>query len=592
MKYWQRVRLLQKLILVFIFFLIIPVLVIGLYLFSTSLPLVQKENREMLEKVVYQFNENIQYRITGYQNILMQMAFDPRISAALTQKYERLQDEVAALQQMNSLVSRTQAYFPMKRIQFYKTNPTLHEDGGTILNIEKASVKEWYPAMEAEERQFYWHFSRSGPPTFHISKWLVDYLSNEKYGIIDIEVTAGALFDQLSSPLEYSDSWMVVADAEGRALIDARDVRTGENVKELEYLNRAFADKRGWYATKIDGKMNLIVFETNRLGWKIVSVVSQESLWQKLRLVKNAAIVVGILFVGLTLVVLIGFGGRLTKRLNALIRSMRKVRDGDLGLMVKVHGNDELADVEAEFNRMSTQLEESVKEIAAARSATETEKLRLLQAQINPHFLYNTLALVKSMAMDIDSSEISGTVDALAKFFRLALNRGGDILPLSEELEHVQAYLDIHEQRYPGRIAVEFDVEERALSCEMIKITLQPIVENALLHAFESTGGKGKIGIRARLQGENELCIEVMDNGKGMSSEQLNELLLGGGSGLRETGGGFGIFNVNERLKRYFGPSCRMTIDSSIGRGTNVRIVIPQTIELRQSSLNTSLDRG
>jgi len=580
MKYWHSVRLLQKLIAVFIFFLIVPVLLIGFYLFSTSLPLAQKENREMLEKVVYQLNENIQYRIVGYQNILMQLAFDPRISATLTQRYNSLQDEVAGLQQINSITSRILVYFPMKRIQFYKSNPTLHEDGGVILNLEKAAAKAWYPRMEAEDRQFYWHFNTEGMPSFHVSKWLVDYLSNEKYGIIDVEVTSKALFDQLASPLEYSDSWIAIADSEGRALIDFTDKRTGDDLRELDYMRQVFAEKSGWYATQINGKMNLVVFETNPLGWKIVSVVSQEALWQKLRLVKNAAIVVGILFVVLTLVVLIGFGKKMTNRLNALIRSMRKVRDGDLGLTVKVHGKDELADVETEFNRMSRQLEASIREIAAARSAAETEKLRLLQAQINPHFLYNTLALVKSMAMDVGSSEISGTVDALAKFFRLALNRGIDVLPFSEELEHVQAYLDIHEWRYPGRIKVHFDIDEEALGCEIIKITLQPIIENSLLHAFQDRGGKGRIHVSAKLL-ENELCIAIVDDGQGMSSERLHELLASA-SGQQDNRGGFGIYNVNERLKRYYGAAYSLSIESSIGAGTAVRIVIPQSVRTQQ----------
>ena len=224
-----------------------------------------------------------------------------------------------------------------------------------------------------------------------------------------------------------------------------------------------------------------------------MTIVSQEELWQQLQLVKNAAIAVSILFVVLTVSVLPSFGLRTTKRLNFLVRSMRRVRGGDMGLTVKVHSKDELADLEEEFNAMSIRLEQSLQEMSEARSRAETEKLNLLQAQINPHFLYNTLALVKSMAMDVGSSEISGTVDALAKFFRLALNRGVDILSFKEELEHVKAYLDIHESRYPGRLTVAFDVEEGTLSCEIVKITLQPIVENALLHAFVHTGGRGHL---------------------------------------------------------------------------------------------------
>jgi two-component system sensor histidine kinase YesM len=577
-RYWHRVRLLHKLILIVIFFLVLPVLIFGYYLFSTSLPLAQKESREMLEKVAYQLNENIEYRIVGYQNILMQMSLDPGITTTLTQQYQSLQEEVTGLQQINSAISRIRSYFPMKKIHFYKNNSSLHEDGGAILNLEKAVLQNWYPAMEGKDQQFYWHIERKeddAESSLHLSKWLVDYLTNEKFGIIHIEVTNRALFEQLSNPLEFKKGWIAVADERGRVLTNFIDKQAGNNIKDLPYLNKVYETNQGWYPTKINGKQSMVVYETNRLGWKIITIVSQEELWKKLQLVKNAALAVSILFVVLTFSVLTSFGLRITNRLNSLIRSMKRVRDGDMGLTVKVYGKDELADVEEEFNNMSIRLGRLLREISEARSSAETEKLKLLQAQINPHFLYNTLALVKSMAMDVGSTEISGTVDALAKFFRLALNRGIDILPLREELEHVRAYLDIHESRFPGRLTTLFDVEEASLSCEIIKITLQPIVENALLHAFVHTGGRGYLRVHVRLHNDM-LCITIADNGCGMTSQELQELLENANGAKDRVG--FGIYNVNERLKRHYGESYSLTIQSAPGEGTSIQLLIPQQV--------------
>ncbi|MBO7743373.1 histidine kinase [Paenibacillus sp. MWE-103] len=574
--YWNRVRLLQKLILVVILFLIIPVLIIGYFLFSASLSLAQKEGREMLEKVVYQLNENIEYRIIGYQNILMQLSLDSGITTTLTQPYRSLEEEVMGLQQINSAVSRIRSYFPMKTIQFYKSNPHLHEDGGTVLNLERAETKDWYADMKAGNQSFYWYFNWKddhSEPSLYLSEWLVDYISNEKYGIIHVEVSNRALFDQITNPLALKKGGFMVLDEQGRVLANYLDPRGGTDTVRPAYLERVYDAKQGWYPAKIKGQQSLVVYETNRLGWKVVTVVSQQELWQKLRLVKQAAVSVSILFVVLTVGVLAGFGLRTTKRLNFLIRSMRRVRSGDLGLTIKVHRKDELADLETEFNTMSIRLDQSMEEIAEARSRAEREKLNLLQAQINPHFLYNTLALVKSMAMDVGSSEISGTVDALAKFFRLALNRGVDVLPFRDELEHVKAYLEIHESRYPGRLTVAFDVEEAALTCDIVKITLQPIVENALLHAFVHTGGRGSLTISAALRQES-LCIAIADNGSGMNQEQLRELLENA-DGAGENGG-FGIYNVNERLKRHYGQSYRLLIRSAPGEGTAVQLYIPQ----------------
>lgn len=574
MKVWSRIRLLQKLIIVLVIFLIIPVLVVGISLFSITLPLAQRETRDMLGKVVDQLHENVQYRVTGYQNMMMQMAVDPRLSASLTQAYSDLQDEVLALQQIDATISRVRSYFPIKAIQFYKTNSTLHEDGGTVIDLERAQKFPWVQAMDASPRTFNWYFDWDNPqPAFHISKWLVDYMNNENYGIVSFEITNQALFEHLANPLEFEHSWIVLADQDGRALIDYKQVRAGESITALGYLDEAFVAQSGSYTTPIDGDKHLVVYQTTALGWKIITIVSQEALWQKLQLVRQAAIAASALFVVLTLVVLISFGKRIANRLNVIIRSMRRVREGTLGLTVKVNGKDELGDVESAFNQMSLQLEASMQEIADARSAAETEKLRLLQAQINPHFLYNTLALVKSMAMDAGSAEISGTVDALAKFFRLALNQGRDVLTLQEELEHIQAYLDIHEWRYPGRVVCHYEIEEEAQHCELVKITLQPIVENAVLHAFAHRGGRGELRITARAEGQ-ALAITIEDNGIGMAAEQVRQLL--GPVPPDGVKNGFGVYNVRERLRRYYGAGLHFSIVSKQGEGTTVSLRLPQ----------------
>ncbi|WP_020620981.1 cache domain-containing sensor histidine kinase [Paenibacillus daejeonensis] len=584
LKHWRRVRLLQRLMILIVVFLIVPVLGTGYFLFSKSLQLAQNESREILEKVMYQLNENIEYRITGYQNIVMQLALDPRITTTLTQEYDSLEDVVMSLQQLNAVTDRIRTYFPMRKVQFYKTNPSLLADGGVVMNMEQADHTAWFQPMEVADKHFYWHFNWEGTepqPALHLSKWLVDYLTNERFGIVHVEVTNQALFSQLFNPLAFKNGNVMITDQNGRSLIRYKNQPSGFNMSDLPAYRQVFEADKGSFSAKLEGEQSMVMFETNRLGWKIITVVKQEELWQQLRLVRSAAIAVSVLFVVLTLTVLMGFGTRVTGRLNALIRQMRKVRDGDLGLSTIVHGQDELADVEEEFNSMTIRLNHSLKESAEARVAVEMEKLRLLQAQINPHFLYNTLALVKSMAMDVKSTEISGTIDALAKFFRLALNRGGDKLSMRDELDHVRAYLEIHNWRYPGRLETVWEIEDEVLDCRIIKITLQPIVENALQHAFKHSGGRGCILIRARLA-TDYLDIEITDDGVGMAPDTLLTLqaeMRVRDRRVRQAGddGGFGLYNVHERLRRHYGESFRMDMISSPGSGTTIRLKIPQS---------------
>lgn len=575
MRLWSQMKFLQRLLIVLIVFLIVPVLVVSAGLFSSAFPLAQREMRDMLVKTVDQLHENINYRVTGYQNMIMQMAVDPRIAAALTHPYTDLQEEVLALQQINGTISRVRSYFPIKTIQFYKTNASLHADGGSIIDLERAEAYPWVQAMDDAIQPFYWYFSlQSQQPTFHISKRLIDYSINESYGILDYEITTQALFDQLGNPIDLDNSWIVLADEQGRALIDYSDLRTGDSIRSLGYLDETFSSGSGYYDAMIDGQKHLVVYQTTTLGWKVISIVSQEVLWQQLQSVRYAAIAASGLFVLLTLVVLFSFGKRITNRINRLVRSMRKVREGAFGLTVKVNGKDELGDVEDAFNEMSLRLEASMSEIAAARIAAEAEKLRLLQAQINPHFLYNTLALVKSLAMDVKAPEISEVVDALARFFRLALNQGQDVLTLRQELEHVRAYLYIHELRYPGWVACLWEIDEQALDCSMVKLTMQPLIENCLQHAFVHQGGRGTLRIRAVAE-EGGLVLSIADDGIGMTEERARELMHASTAPVSGQGG-FGIANVHERLQRHYGHELHFKIASQLEVGTTIMIRIPQ----------------
>ncbi len=573
--HWRNIKLLQKLIISCLAFLVIPVLTVGIILFSIVIPLAQNEGRDSLVGMVNQLNENIQFRITGYQNILAQFAFDPTLSVALTQRYEKMPDAVASLQNINSIVQRINTYFPMRRICIYQDNSTLPEDLGSIYKLERAYKKPWYEAMTGSpEQNFYWYLDLSTPgdPLLDVSVWLKEYTEYENYGIIVFEIPCRVVFDQLQNPLQEKEGWIMLLDENRRILTNCQEGKTGDILDNKPYLDAVYRNDNGWIFTKINGRQSLMVYKTNNLGWKIVSVISQEVLWQKIQLIKNVAIYVSILFVVLSLSVLISFGLKVTERLKLLIKSMQEVCKGNFGMQVRMHGNDELAAVETEFNKMSKQLDMILKELSDARAWAEQEKLRLLQAQINPHFLYNTLALVKYMAMDIGAADISNTIDAISRFFRLALNRGSDVLTIREELDHVKAYLEIHELRYPNRVSAAYRIDNHILDCEIIKMTLQPLVENILLHAFVKTSGYGSIILEAT-QADKSICLRVMDNGCGMTGEAIGELLDGSYQDKKRQG--FGIRNVHERLKRYYGDNYGLKIKSTVGSGTVMEIELP-----------------
>ena len=217
------------------------------------------------------------------------------------------------------------------------------------------------------------------------------------------------------------------------------------------------------------------------------------------------------------------------------------------------------------FEHLTGRLRQEIEEKEAANTKEREAELRTLQAQINPHFLYNTLSMINWKALECGADELSETVLTLSTFYRTALSKGSDIVTLEQELTNVKAYISIRLFMSNNGFDVEYDVDEDAGSCGVIKLLLQPIVENAIDHGIENCDGRrGRLRITVK-RVENSLYIEVADNGVGMSPEQCESI-------LSEASDGYGLKNVNSRLQFYFGKDCGLHIESVVGKGTVVSI--------------------
>ncbi|MBO5551776.1 MAG: sensor histidine kinase, partial [Lachnospiraceae bacterium] len=204
-------------------------------------------------------------------------------------------------------------------------------------------------------------------------------------------------------------------------------------------------------------------------------------------------------------------------------------------------------------------------------------ELKLLQAQINPHFLYNTLDNIIWLAEDGRKDEVEDIASSLSQFFRTALSGGRDYVTIEEELKHTEAYLHIQRQRYRDILSYEISVPEELNKYLIIKMTLQPIVENALYHGIKSKRGGGSIRITAREEGSS-LYLTVRDNGMGMSEEKLAYLkgIINGDRKPSVDNTGFGMSNVAERMRLNYGSHCGIKVQSEYGSGTEVEVFIPK----------------
>ena len=285
-----------------------------------------------------------------------------------------------------------------------------------------------------------------------------------------------------------------------------------------------------------------------------------------------------ILNISLTLVVVVvgGFAfiyisRSLMNPIRELLNMSNKISEGDFSSRTKLSTSDEFSNLAAGMNTMSERIEILLEKSIVEQKQLQKMEHKILQAQIRPHFLYNTLDAIIWAAEADDKASVITLVESLSSFFRISLSHGIDFIPIHDEIEHVHNYLIIQQVRYSDVLTYEINVDEDIPNRKILKLLLQPLVENALYHGIKNTRERGKIIVSVKKEGE-KLRFTVTDNGVGMTEEALEELIYEINHGNGEKG--YGLFNVNKRLKLYYDLSEGVEIKSEYRKGTEVSFVL------------------
>ncbi|MBR0385427.1 MAG: histidine kinase [Erysipelotrichaceae bacterium] len=294
-------------------------------------------------------------------------------------------------------------------------------------------------------------------------------------------------------------------------------------------------------------------------NWKLITVLSASSLFQDTRnLMSLLVFVAGILAaVGIFLTYLIT--GRIMAPIRKLSSEMHDIRTSKKfnNISAPEGATGEIKELYDSFNHLVDQVNLSMSEVEEFSRKDSDNQFRLLQAEINPHFLYNTLNTISWMAANNQNEDIQKVVIALVGLYRISLNKGKATLPLRQEIEHVRNYLEIMSFRYPGRYETEFNIAEETNELIITKQILQPLAENALMHGFLEGEKTGKIIISSEIDG-NDLLLKVSNTGKEIELDKVNKLLQ---NDPEMSQNHYGIRNVNERLMMYYGPQCHLQYD-------------------------------
>ena len=392
--------------------------------------------------------------------------------------------------------------------------------------------------------------------------------------VLLIEMAYQGLEEVLDEVTLGNGGYIYLMDSKGEIIWHPKyELIASGRVKENNLVAAGYDD--GSREEIFNGTRQTVVTKTvGYTGWKLVGVIKGTGI--SLNMLKTRLFIVFVILLIIFIVILINsyISFRVTNPIRELEKSVKALEEGNLDADIYMGGSYEVQHLGKSVQDMKFRIKGLMQDIVNEHEEKRKSEFDSLQAQINPHFLYNTLDIIVWQIENEKQSEAVHTVTALARFFRLSLGKGKNIVTVKDEIDHVKNYLMIQHMRFKNKFDYEFDIAEDVLELPSLKLMLQPLVENAIYHGMEFMDGDGMIMVKAWRK-EDELYLSVADNGLGMTEDKVEMILTGKSTSGNGRGSGIGVKNVNERIKLYFGEAYGLTIDSEPDEGTTVIIHLP-----------------
>ena len=603
----NNIKLRDKILILLFLTVVIFVAFISSFTFMKVKSIINDESGEMMLNILDQTNKSINNNINICEVSLNAFYSGGEIESLLTENNKILDDRNSFLRAIkNQIFSFKRLNESVTDLRFFCFNQNIPKDETSVFSASEIENQTWAKKLLEANNQsnaFYW--TNAGDSSWNKFNYLTTIycykpIFNETDGsplaILRMDIYSEDIFSLIDTVSFGKNGVAFVAKGNGNLIYYSKE-STGKlgDFKSKIAAIVAKGSQEGSFTINIDGINQFLVFnKNNNLGWYIIGDIPQEEINQKANSIRNYIIIIALIICIIALGIAFLFSNLLSKRLKMLSKQISKYSKGDMEIVIAVSGKDEVGQVAYSLHLMLnkiTQLQNQEKEELSHKIILQNERhelemlkkeaeLSALQLEINPHFLYNTLETIKGLVFSDDSqNSIIKVTQALADMFRYNLS-AGYIVMVKDEISHIENYLMIQNYRFDQVVHLINKIDEKALDNKIIRVTLEPIVENAIKHGFKDLKADHYIVLTSEYISDS-LVISVTDDGIGMEKEKLmqikNYLSTGEYSGFETRKGGLGIYNVNYRIKRHFGAQYGLDIESSIGEGTKVLITLPNS---------------
>ncbi|WP_070000567.1 sensor histidine kinase [Cellulosilyticum sp. I15G10I2] len=411
---------------------------------------------------------------------------------------------------------------------------------------------------------------------FSLGRTIVDLNTLESLGVLKIDINESILEKSYKSLMAEEGSEVFICSNLGDVISHPNKEMIGLNIKHKLYMQSILTsnEKQGYISYQEDGVEKVAIYSTCDVSdWKLVKAIPTAYLYKEIMQIQGYIIILGILYFITTITLGLFLAAMITSPIERLMKLMKKVEKGNLDIHAEITSKDEIGQLSKSFNNMIDNMNLMMnKNIEEERQKKEME-IEVLRAQINPHFLYNTLNTIKWMAKIQGSTSISNAVNALTKLLRVSISIGKEKILLNDEISYVQNYLVIQRLRFSEKFNIEYMIEESCFKCLVPKLILQPIVENSLIYGTDEDSLETLSIIIRAYEEENVLHISVEDNGPGICKDVLDNILTHR-QGIDKFST-VGLNNINQRIKLHYGDEYGIEIQSKVDEGTRVLIRLP-----------------
>ncbi|GAA0382164.1 sensor histidine kinase [Paenibacillus motobuensis] len=567
-----------KLMLTYMVFIIIPVIAIGYFSHTMYQDSILKQTRSNIQGTITQIKDNIEYKMSDVERISNMLYSDYSLSNELRSykmgwdNHERITKII--MPKFDIALNATGLNIAM---YIFLDNDTLPEKyNGSFENenpdlLERIKTYNLYHLDRIEDKNWHRNF-----PEEKIGQTMVWQKVERDYELGRISLLRRLV--DMKNPLNLKEVGFMRFSVRKQELFQAVDyTKIGDGgallIRDengnIMYLSGKMPDMIDQVNGTVD-KDNYLVIKDNvgNQNWELVAYVPMTVMERD-----SARVKAFIIAICLFCLVVFTFAGMFISRyfsirMNKVVSVLNAYREGELHKRMGYHGKDEFSEIALALNEMGQNINHLIEEVYVTQIEKKEAELESLQAQINPHFLYNTLSSISRLAKFGEIDKLQQMVLDLAKFYRLSLNEGRTLIPVHSELEQAEAYMSIQKTKFGDAVTIDYDIDPAIGKYETIKLILQPFIENAFEHA--RMGDSLHIRIVGRLEGK-QIIFKIIDNGVGMSAERIRQIF----DPIEGLNTGFGIRNVHSRIQLHFGSEYGVTIGSGRGIGTTVQIVIP-----------------